>query len=158
MKKVKIDRRHFIKITSITSGGLAIGFIVPGVGLATSPFDCEFFQPNAYLKIDKKGKVTVFVAKQESGQGIDTALPMIVAEELDVDFRDVKSEIAPFGTLKEGEHDTGGSQSVLDMYNKLRKAGAIAKARAVQLYQAGAQGFTDGMDSNKREHYDKVTP
>src|SRR5437868_12101427 len=128
MKKVKIDRRHFIKITSITSGGLAIGFIIPGVGLATSPFECEFFQPNAYLKIDKKGKVTVFVAKQESGQGVDTALPMIVAEELDVDFRDVKSEIAPFGTLKEGEHDTGGSQSVLDMYNKLRKAGAIAKA------------------------------
>ena len=128
MKKVKIDRRHFIKITSITSGGLAIGFIVPGVGLAISPFECEFFQPNAYLKIDKKGKVTVFVAKQESGQGVDTALPMIVAEELDVDFRDVKSEIAPFGTLKEGEHDTGGSQSVLDMYNKLRKAGAIAKA------------------------------
>jgi len=131
MKKVKIDRRHFIKITSLASGSLAIGFMVPGLPALVSPFDCEFFQPNAYLKIDKQGKVTVFVAKQESGQGVDTALPMIVAEELDVDFKDVKSEIAPFGTLKEGEHDTGGSQSIVDMYTKLRKAGAVAKAMLI---------------------------
>jgi isoquinoline 1-oxidoreductase beta subunit len=132
MKKSKINRRHFIKITSFTSGSLAIGFVVPGLpALALSSFDCEFFQPNAYLKIDKKGKVTVFVAKQESGQGVDTALPMIVAEELEVDFRDVISETAPFGTLKEGEHDTGGSQSILEMYTKLRKAGAIAKAMLI---------------------------
>ena len=116
----------------MASGGLVIGFMIPGLQPSTvSAFDCEFFQPNAYLKIDKKGKVTVFVAKQESGQGVDTSLPMIVAEELDVDFRDVKSEIAPFGTLKEGEHDTGGSQSILDMYGKLRKAGAIAKAMII---------------------------
>ncbi|HET9825613.1 MAG TPA: molybdopterin cofactor-binding domain-containing protein, partial [Chitinophagaceae bacterium] len=132
MKKVKIDRRHFIKITSMASGSLAIGFVISDLpSLVSTSFDCEFFQPNAYLKIDKQGKVTVFVAKQESGQGVDTALPMIVAEELDVDFKDVNSEIAPFGTLKEGEHDTGGSQSVLDMYTKLRKAGAIAKAMLI---------------------------
>ena len=115
----------------MASGSLAIGFMVPGLPSLTSQFDCEFFQPNAYLKIDKQGRVTVFVAKQESGQGVDTALPMIVAEELDVDFKDVKSEIAPFGTLKEGEHDTGGSQSILDMYTKLRKAGAVAKAMLI---------------------------
>ena len=132
MKKIKIDRRHFIKISSLSSGALAIGFMVPGLKeLGTLSDDCEFFQPGAYLKIDKKGKVTVFVAKQESGQGVDTALPMIVAEELDVDFKDVNSEIAPYGTMKEGEHDTGGSQSVLDMYNRLRKAGAIAKAMLI---------------------------
>ena len=132
MKKVKIDRRHFIKITSLSSTGLAIGFLLPGLpALAVPGYDCEFLQPNAYLKIDKKGKVTVYVAKQESGQGVDTALPMIVAEELDVDFRDVTSEIAPYGTMKEGEHDTGGSQSVLDMYGKLRNAGAIAKSMII---------------------------
>ena len=132
MKKVKINRRHFIKITSLSSGSLAIGFMLPGLpALALPSYECEFFQPNAYLKIDKKGKVTVFVAKQESGQGVDTALPMIVAEELDVDFKDVKAEIAPFGTLKAGEHDTGGSQSVLDMYKPLRNAGAVAKAMLI---------------------------
>ncbi|MGE5106820.1 MAG: molybdopterin cofactor-binding domain-containing protein [Sphingobacteriales bacterium] len=132
MKKNKFDRRQFIKLTSLSSGGLAIGFMLPGLPALAIPSDeCDFFQPNAYLKIDKKGKVTVFVGKQESGQGVDTALPMIVAEELDADFKDVKSEIAPFGTLKEGEHDTGGSQSVLEMYTKLRNAGAIAKAMLI---------------------------
>ena len=132
MQKQTINRRHFIKLSSLTSGSLAIGFMIPGLpALALSPADCEFFQPSAYLKIDKKGKVTVLVSKQESGQGVDTAFPMIVAEELDVDFKDVKSEIAPYGTLKEGEHDTGGSQSVMTMYDSLRKAGAIAKAMLI---------------------------
>jgi isoquinoline 1-oxidoreductase beta subunit len=132
MKKVAIDRRNFIKLSSLSAGGLAIGFMLPGMqGMAMSLPECEFFQPNAYLKIDTKGKVTVFVGKQESGQGIDTALPMIVAEELDVDFKDVRSEIAPYGTLKEGDHDTGGSQSVLGMYTQLRNAGAVAKAMLI---------------------------
>lgn len=132
MKKVTIDRRRFIKITSLSSGGLVIGFMLNGFpALASAPEECEFFQPNAYLKIDKKGKVTVYVAKQESGQGVDTALPMIVAEELEVDFKDVKAAIAPYGTLSEGAHDTGGSQSVLDMYSKLRNAGAVAKTMII---------------------------
>ena len=132
MKKEKIDRRQFIKLSSFTSGSLAIAFMLPGLdALALPAVDCEFFQPSAYLKIDRNGKVTVYVAKQESGQGIDTALPMIVAEELDVDFRDVQAETAPYGTMKPGEHDTGGSQSVLDMYKTLRNAGAIAKAMLI---------------------------
>ena len=132
MKKEKIDRRNFIKLSSLASGSLVIGFMMPGLNaLALPGVECEFFQPSAYLKIDKKGKVTVYVAKQESGQGIDTALPMIVAEEMDVDFRDVRSEIAAYGTMKDGEHDTGGSQSVLNMYEPLRKAGAVAKAMLI---------------------------
>ncbi|HET9056767.1 MAG TPA: molybdopterin cofactor-binding domain-containing protein [Chitinophagaceae bacterium] len=132
MQKVKINRRYFIKLSSFSSGSLIIGFMLPGhKALALQDDECQFFQPNAYLKIDKKGKVTVYVAKQESGQGVDTALPMIVAEELDVDFKDVKSELAPYGTMKPGEHDTGGSQSILEMYNTLRKAGATAKAMLI---------------------------
>ncbi|MEI8058616.1 MAG: molybdopterin cofactor-binding domain-containing protein [Ferruginibacter sp.] len=132
MQQVKINRRHFLKIGSLSSTSLVIGFLVPGLpALALPDDDCEFFQPNAYLKIDKKGKVTVFVAKQEMGQGVDTAFPMIVAEELDVDIRDVQAAIAPYGSMKEGEHDTGGSQSVLEQYNKLRNAGGIAKAMLI---------------------------
>ncbi len=132
MKKEQIDRRSFIKLSSLASGSLAIGFMIPGLSALALPVEeCLFFQPSVYLKIDKQGRVTVFVAKQESGQGVDTALPMIVAEELDVDFRNVYTEIAPYGTLKEGEHDTGGSQSVLNMYTPLRHAGAIAKAMLI---------------------------
>jgi isoquinoline 1-oxidoreductase beta subunit len=132
MKKEKIDRWHFIKISSLASGSLAIGFILPGMSAMALPAaDCEFFQPNAYIKIDKKGKVIIYVSKQESGQGVDTALPMIVAEELDVDFKDVTSAIAPYGSVEGSEHDTGGSQSVLQMYNTLRNAGAVAKAMLI---------------------------
>ena len=132
MQKIKINRRNFIRISSLSSGSLIIGFVLPQLkGMPLPKDECESFQPNAYLKIDKKGKVTVFVAKQESGQGVDTALPMIVAEELDVDFKDVHAEIAPYGSLKEGEHDTGGSQSILSMYGTLRNAGAIAKSMLI---------------------------
>lgn len=133
MQKIKTDRRRFLKLSSLASGGLVLGFTLPGLqALALPGEECTHFQPGAYLRIDRKGLVTIFVAKQESGQGVDTALPMIVAEELEVDFRKVKVELAPFGTLPAGTHDTGGSQSVLSMYDTLRKAGAIAKAMLIQ--------------------------
>ncbi|MBN8666230.1 MAG: xanthine dehydrogenase family protein molybdopterin-binding subunit [Chitinophagales bacterium] len=133
MQKIKTDRRRFLKLSSLASGGLVLGFTLPGLqALALPGEECTHFQPGAYLRIDRKGLVTIFVAKQESGQGVDTALPMIVAEELEVDFRKVKVELAPFGTLPAGMHDTGGSQSILGMYDTLRKAGAIAKAMLIQ--------------------------
>jgi isoquinoline 1-oxidoreductase beta subunit len=100
--------------------------------------DCEFFQPNAYLRIDKKGLVTIFVARQEMGQGVNTSLPMIVAEELDADWKNVKVEIAEHGTFPlakalfgESPHDTGGSQSVPATWDVLRKTGAAAKAMLI---------------------------
>jgi isoquinoline 1-oxidoreductase beta subunit len=133
VKKVAIHRRQFLKITSLGTGGLVLGFSLPGfAALATAiPPDCEYFQPNAFLRIDKSGLVTIYVGKQEMGQGVNTSLPMIVAEELEVDFQKVKTEIAPFGTLAEGAHDTGGSQSVTGTWDELRKAGAVAKTMLV---------------------------
>lgn len=133
MQQIKTDRRRFLKLSSLASGGLVLGFTLPGFkALAMPGEECTHFQPGAYLRIDTKGQVTIFVAKQESGQGVDTALPMIVAEELEVDFRKVKVELAPYGSLPEGIHDTGGSQSVLGMYDTLRNAGAIAKTMLIQ--------------------------
>ena len=129
MKKVTIDRRYFLKISSVSGGGLMLGFLLPGIrSMAQTVPDCDFFQPNAFIKIDKKGEVTIFVGRQEMGQGVNTSLPMIVADEMDADWRKVKTAIAPFGSLPEGSHDTGGSQSVLTDYTALRKAGAIAKS------------------------------
>lgn len=133
MTKTAIHRRQFIKISSFSAGGLLLGFTLPGfpaLATAAEP-ECVHFQPNAFLRIDKTGLVTMFVGKQEMGQGVDTALPMIIAEELDVDFQKVQVAIAPFGTLTEGAHDTGGSQSVTGGWDELRKAGAIAKSMLV---------------------------
>ena len=132
MKIVSVDRRQFIKVTSLSGAGLMIGILLPGIkSFAQNTPDCEFFQPNAFLRIDKKGDVTIFVARQEMGQGVNTSLPIIVADEMDADWKKVKVEIAPYGTLPEGSHDTGGSQSILLDYTQLRKAGAIAKAMLI---------------------------
>lgn len=133
MQKIKVSRKEFIKSASFAGSGLMLGFLLPGVtGFAqTAKEACEFFQPNAFLKIDTKGWITVFVARQEMGQGVNTSLPMIVAEELDADWKKVKVEIAPFGSLPGGAHDTGGSQSVLTDFTSLRKAGAVAKAMLI---------------------------
>ncbi len=129
MKKVSIDRRRFLKISSLSGGGLMLGFMLPGLPSFAQPIpDCEFFQPNALLRISKNGDVTIFVARQEMGQGVNTSLPMIVADELEADWKKVKTEIAPYGSMANGAHDTGGSQSVLTDYTTLRKAGAVAKA------------------------------
>lgn len=143
MKKINIDRRHFIKITSLGTGGLVLGFALPGIANPSDPMPCEHFQPNAFLRIDKTGEVTIFVARQEMGQGVNTALPMIVAEELEVDFQKVKTEIAPFGSLPAGAHDTGGSQSVTGGWDELRKAGATART---MLIAAAAKKW--GVDPN----------
>ncbi len=132
MKKVTIDRRRFIKISTLGSGGLVLGFSLPGFSrVASGPLPCDHFQPNAFIRIDKTGLVTIFVGKQEMGQGVNTSLPMILAEELEVDFQKVKEEIAPFGSLAKDAHDTGGSQSVTGSWEELRKAGAAAKAMLV---------------------------
>ena len=131
MKKVTIDRRRFVKIATLGSGGLVLGLALPGFSKAAGPVPCDHFQPNPFIRIDKAGVVTIFVGKQEMGQGVNTSLPMIVAEELEVDFQKVKEEIAPFGSLAKDAHDTGGSQSVTGSWDDLRKAGAVAKAMLV---------------------------
>lgn len=131
MRKVTIDRRRFVKIATLGSGGLVLGLALPGFSRTAAPMPCDHFQPNPFLRIDKTGLVTIFVGKQEMGQGVNTSLPMIVAEELEVDFQTVKEEIAPFGTLAKDAHDTGGSQSVTGSWEDLRKAGAVAKAMLV---------------------------
>ena len=68
MKKISINRRRFIKMTSFTGGGLMLGFLIPSenalASLAPDP-DCEFFQPNAYLRIDKKGNMRIFPEKKD---------------------------------------------------------------------------------------------
>ena len=144
MKKISIDRRHFIKMSSLSGGGLMLGFLLPGAkSFGNEIPDCEFFQPNAFLRIDKKGEIIIYVARQEMGQGVNTSLPMIVAEEMDADWKKVKTEIAPFGSLPAGAHDTGGSQSVLTDYEQLRKAGAVAKA---MLITAAAKKWNIGIE------------
>ncbi len=122
-----IHRRDFIKISSVTGGGLMLGFMLGCKSKSSGAENCDTFQPNAYLKIDKDGKVTIYIVRQEMGQGVNTALPMLVAEELYVPFENIQVELAPFGKAAPLEYQTGGSQSVLQDNQNLRKAGAVAR-------------------------------
>ena len=84
------------------------------------------FSPNAYLRITPDNKVTIVVARSEMGQGVRTALPMILAEELEADWKQIEIEQAGASTLY-GDQTTGGSASIRTTWDPMRKAGAAAR-------------------------------
>jgi isoquinoline 1-oxidoreductase subunit beta len=86
----------------------------------------EVFSPNAYVRITPDNKITIVVARSEMGQGVRTALPMILAEELDADWKQIEIEQAGASTLY-GDQTTGGSASVRTTWDPMRKAGAAAR-------------------------------
>jgi len=141
----ELSRRSFVVSAAIAGAGLVIGIRIPtrqrGAFAAPSPAsNAEPFAPNAWIRLDESGDVTILVHKSEMGQGVWTALPMIVAEEMDVDWHRVRADRAP--TRPDLETATGGSSSVSDSYMPLRRAGAAARAMLVAA-AAKRWGFTD---------------
>lgn len=134
-----MTRRGFIVITAGAGTGLVLGAYAYRTGWLKRLFSksdpAAAFSPATWIRIGKDGSVTITVAKSEMGQGIRTALPMIVAEELDADWASVRIEQA-LADVKYGSMSTGGSTSVRTSWEKLRKAGAAARA---MLLTAAAQ-------------------
>ncbi len=136
--KTTITRRQFLKITA--GAGLTIAVAATPFGhrlLSAAEMEKEgTFSPNVWLHIASDNIVTVTVNKSEMGQGVYTSLPMIVADELDADWKNVRMESAPAGdAYKDPVRNmqfTGGSSSVRDMYEPLRKAGAAAREMLLQ--------------------------
>lgn len=137
----KNSRREFLKISSLASGGLLLGFswfsaeakapaIVDGAGLAAN---AGF---NSYLSIATDGTITILSPNPELGQNIMTSFPMIVAEELDADWTKVKVVQAALDTKNFDRQVTGGSGAVPHSWKLLRNAGATARQ---MLMQAAAQ-------------------
>src|SRR3954468_20449689 len=124
------SRRDFVKATAAVSGGLALGFYLPGRGGVAEAADAGA-SPNAWVRIAPDNQVTILVARSEMGQGVATSMPLLVAEELEVDINKVKVEFAPpaevYINALLGGQLTGGSTSVRDAWEKLRKAGASAR-------------------------------
>jgi len=116
-----LSRREFIAAGAAAGAGLVIGFYLPHKG----PGREETFAPNAYLKIAPDGKIMVMLTRSEMGQGVSTSLPMILAEELEADWKQIVVEQAGASTLY-GDQSTG-SASVKSMWDPLRKAGASAR-------------------------------
>ena len=126
---MKTTRRDFIKVSGAAGAGLVLAFQLPEA-LSAAPATEKPFAPNVWLQIDPQGKVTITCHKSEMGQGVRTSLPMMVAEELDADFSSVQVKQA-MGDPKYGQQLTGGSSSVRGSMDKLRKAGATARAMLI---------------------------
>ncbi|MEP5366165.1 MAG: molybdopterin cofactor-binding domain-containing protein [Reichenbachiella sp.] len=129
--KTKYNRRSFLKVSSAASGGLVLGFSWLASCTPTSnqlkSMPEEWFDINAFLKIGDNGIVTIMSPNPEIGQNVKTSMPMIVAEELDVDWKDVVVEQAGYDSQKYVRQIAGGSQSIRHGWQGLRMAGATAR-------------------------------
>lgn len=130
---IKFNRRSFIKTSAAAGGGIVFGF--NWLTSCTTPVEAaplEWFDVNAFLKIANDGTVTIMSPNPEIGQGVKTSMPMIVAEELDVAWKDVVVEQAGLDTEKYTRQLAGGSQSIRQGWESLRMAGATARKMLVE--------------------------
>jgi len=118
-----LSRREFVAAGAAAGAGLIIGFYLPHGSKRERD---EYFSPNAYLKITPENNIIVVVPRSEMGQGVRTSLPMILAEELEADWKQIQVEQAGASTLF-GDQTTGGSASVRTTWDPMRKAGAAAR-------------------------------
>ena len=145
-----LNRREFLRTGAASGAALVIGFHLSSTAFADQAQDQEKKTPNpfdAWVRITPDNRVTLILAKSEMGQGVYTALPMILAEELCVDWKQVRVEQAPTNP-KIYEHGTGGSGSVKGSWLPLRQAGAAARE---MLIAAAAQKWEVGSDTCKAE-------
>lgn len=143
--KTKFGRRAFIRNTSLAGGGLVLGFSwlnsckqEETAEIATLEMPEEWFEMNAFLKIGDNGVVTIMSPNPEIGQNVKTSMPMIVAEELDVDWDNVIVEQAALNTENFSWQVAGGSRSIANGWPALRMAGATARH---MLREAAAQAW-----------------
>ncbi|MGH9862434.1 MAG: molybdopterin cofactor-binding domain-containing protein, partial [Candidatus Acidiferrales bacterium] len=146
----RLSRRAFLKTSASGGAALVIAFYIPWDASAQPP-PPPATPPhpfNAWVRIDASGQVTLIVAKSEMGQGVRTSLPMILAEELDVDWAKVRVEQAATRSDFYRDLGTGGSSSVRTSWLPLRRAGAAARGLLVA---AAAQRWSVGPESCSTE-------
>jgi len=131
--KTHYNRRSFLKVSAAAGGGMLIGFSwLAGCKPASKPEEMvevpnEWFEINGYIKIGDTGMVTIYSPNPEIGQNVKTSMPMIVAEELDVDWKNVVVEQASLNTGFYQNQFAGGSLSIRLSWNALRMAGATGR-------------------------------
>src|SRR2546425_7468341 len=147
----ELSRRTFLQTGAAVGGGLLLGFTLPPLS-PLSPLPPRVrnegpFAPNAFVRIDRDGRVTLMMHKVEMGQGTYTSMPMLLAEELEVDLAQVRLEHAPpddalYAEPLFGVQETGGSTSVRGNFEPLRRAGAAPRtpllAAAAQTWKVTA--------------------
>ena len=129
------SRRQFIRTSAALGTGLMLELHFTHNALASSSDAANHFTPNAWLEIQPDNTVIFTLAESEMGQGVMTSLPMILAEELEVNWQHIQVRQAPYNPIY-GKQSTGGSTSVSQGWEVLRHAGATAR---IMLIAAAAQ-------------------
>ncbi len=134
-----VSRRGFLSVSAAAGGSLLLGFRLPALApsaAAAGRDAAETFAPNAFIRIDRDGRIALIMHKVEMGQGTYTSMPMLIAEELEVDLSQVQLEHAPPDDARYAEpffgvQETGGSTSVRGAWVPLRQAGATARTMLI---------------------------
>ena len=134
---MSLSRRKFLKTSGAAASGLVLGFYVPPRGPeGRYVHAAEPFAPNAFVRISTDDVITIIVNQSEMGQGVYTSLPMLIAEELDADWKSIQVEPAPaapeYAHFFFGLQLTGGSSSIISSWQPFRSAGATARALLVE--------------------------
>jgi isoquinoline 1-oxidoreductase beta subunit len=129
-----VDRRSFLRVTALAGGGVLLGSYLKvfdsADAFAATPGAAEF-APNAFIRMTPDGIVTIIAKNPEIGQGVKTMLPMIIADELDVDWAKVRIEQAPLDTVKFTGQGAGGSTATPTNWLPMRRVGAAGRAMLV---------------------------
>jgi len=166
----KLNRRSFLKVSALAGGGMMLSFswlagckptAEEALGLPK-----EWFELNSYIKIGENGAVTLFSPNPEFGSNVKTSMPMILAEELDIDWKNVTVEQADFYPKRYDRQFTGGSQGIRQGWTPLRTAGGTARAMliaaAAQTWNVSSSeittsnGVLEHKGSGKKAHYGKM--
>lgn len=123
-----MNRRTFLKTTAAGGAALVIGFVIPGC----REKNAESLSVNAFIEIGSDNFVTLTIPRPEMGQGVRTSLAMILADELDCDWTNVRIRQAELNEERYGSQYVGGSSSVRDSWKPLREAAASARLLFVQ--------------------------
>jgi isoquinoline 1-oxidoreductase subunit beta len=134
MEKIKenYSRRSFLKVSTLTGGGMMIGFnvlanLIPNQALASKATVQDWIELNGFIKITPDNQIKIFCPNPEFGTNVMTSLPMMIAEELEVDFSKVIVEMGDFDTPRFKSQFTGGSMGMKNAWMPLRTAGATAR-------------------------------
>ena len=148
-----VDRRGFLKMGAAGATGLLIGFYLPERDGALAAAPESAFAPNAWIHVGTNDLVTILIDKSEMGQSILTGLAMLAAEELECDWKKVRTEFAPAEKVyinpQFGVQGTGGSSATRTSWEPLRKAGAAAR---MMLLEAAAQKWGVDQSECRAEH------
>ncbi len=166
-----MDRRSFLKVSALAGGGMVLSFSwLAGCKPITEEellaMPKEWFELNSYIKIGENGAVTLFSPNPEFGSNVKTSMPMILAEELDTDWKKVIVEQADFYPERFDRQFTGGSQGIRQGWKPLRTAGATARAMLVAAAAktwnvspteiTTSAGVLEHKGSGKKAHYGEM--